>query len=355
MPRGRERSLALAAGPPSDTDVVLEPWPAGGLPGLDLRHLTSVDGLSIRLGDDPPSAERPLRVFVDETADFGLAGSMVTALGLLAGCCPGFEDLRVAVPLAPAPFARPGLEAWARAVFHAALTWLGSDAGPFAGFVLTIDGDSPREALREQFRRQSAAHRDLPELRFAPPLDLYPEVAGPAWRWAREAALPGTVTPRQAFALRLYTGAFYQQFHDALRPRDPEDPRYVALLPVIASLDAGLANLAPVPGTTFRGERSEDDPRGRRRLVAGDVFAESSYTSTSASALVAARMRSGFLFRIAGRSGREISAFSAYPDEREILFGRDFHQQVLRQNCQDRELAIDCEFDTEELSELISR
>jgi NAD:arginine ADP-ribosyltransferase len=343
----RERVLELAVGSPDGADVVLEPWPAAAAPDVELGHLTSVDGVSIRVED--PAKDRPLRVFVEETVDFGLAGSLVTALGLLAGRQGGAAGLRVAVPLAPAPFAGPSLEAWARAAFHAALTWLGIDGGPFRAIVLTIGRDSPPETLRAGFRRQAAAHRDLPHLHFAPPLDLYPAVAEPAWRWARQAPLPETVTPRQAFAVRLYTGAFYQQFHDALRPRDPDDPRYVALLPVIAALDAGLANLPPVPGTTFRGERGEDDPRGRRRLAVGDVFAEPSYTSTSESAVVAARMRSGFLFRIAGRSGREISAFSDYPAEREILFGRDLHQRVARKNCGAPELAIDCEFDTGEL------
>ena len=241
-------------------------------------------------------------------------------------------------------------------LFYAAVTWLGLVDSRLRSVRLRLDETADEGEMAAAFAREKERHLrlheiDLPEVEWLAPEHQYNVLARSAWDYASAADKPEGLSIRQTFAIRLYTSEFYLAFHNALRPARGDHPVYRELLPIIASLDAGLENLPPVSGSTFRGERWDSETaESRRKLEKDSEFGELSYLSSSHNELHAAALRRGFLFRIRGHTGRDISTLSEFPWEREVLFGRGLLQRVLSKDCSDQSIGEECDFETEEAS-----
>lgn len=242
---------------------------------------------------------------------------------------------------------------WLPAAFHGAATWLGLRDSALREVILV---PPPGSDLREAFAAEEARHAnpynlEIPELPSLAAHQQFAALAATLWKAATSRDRPAQlgVSDRQAFAIMLYTSDFYLAYHEALRANQGDDPLYRQLLPLFALMDAGLENLPPVPGRTFRGERADSDSAERRRnLRAGDRFDELSYLSSSTEMDRVLLMRSGFLFRIEGATGRDIAPLSVYPTEKEILFSRGLCQEVLAVDSSDQRASNAGDFDTHE-------
>jgi hypothetical protein len=91
---------------------------------------------------------------------------------------------------------------------------------------------------------------------------------------------------------------------------------------------AGLSALPPLNGITWRGEHWEISRRREleKRLVVGGIYNPRRFFSTSSNKSIAEKFaRNGnpdirVIFRIRGKTGRDISSVSTYPEEEEVLF-----------------------------------
>jgi NAD:arginine ADP-ribosyltransferase. len=93
-------------------------------------------------------------------------------------------------------------------------------------------------------------------------------------------------------------------------------------------LSAALAKLPPTAETTFRG--GNVTPAAMVHHRPGTVLFEPGFTSTSRDLRVATENLTGdLLVSITGVSGRDLTVFSAYPDEAEVVFDRGAYFRVL--------------------------
>ena len=155
---------------------------------------------------------------------------------------------------------------------------------------------------------------------------------------SRVAALPQAVPrlpPDQGLAVVVYTfdllfssetddgsDNLFHQLNIVLRQRDPAKMKH--LKPYLAFLMRGLGALPPVEATVFRGlpGTPETVQMIRTHYTIGKDIHWSSFSSTTLDIAKAKRFAAGpggILFRIAISSGRSVTAYSAHPDEAEIL------------------------------------
>ncbi len=247
--------------------------------------------------------------------------------------------------------------AWLPSLFHAAVSWLGTRDVPIEAVQICVGAEllNRDDWLAsfdvEKTRHLSIEQMDLPDSPDLLPKDQYRAVRKDSWKFAVDAC-PGTrLSARQIFAIRLYTLEFYLSYHRALRNPDAAGGAiYWEMMPLIAVMDAGLENLPPEPGRTFRGEWNRDPEKtaNRRSLEEGGAILERSYLSSSLDERHVLLMRSGFLFRIDGETGRDISMFSPFVREKEILFGRGLIQRINRIIEGEDKLSIERDFETTE-------
>ncbi len=99
-------------------------------------------------------------------------------------------------------------------------------------------------------------------------------------------------------------------------------------------LNAALQSLPALPGTAFRTIWVDDLDRylAERKIARTITFP--AFTSTSRSEIQARRFSGNVLFRIEGKSGRDIAPFSERPWEAETLFpaGMTFWVQKIKIN-----------------------
>ena len=114
----------------------------------------------------------------------------------------------------------------------------------------------------------------------------------------------------------------YHQLNVVLRQR--EEAAMARIKPYLAFLRRGLAALPAVEDTVFRGLRGTPEAMDmiRANYTVGKSIHWSAFTSTTLDILKAKDFTGGpggILFRIKITSGRSVNAYSAHPDESEIL------------------------------------
>ncbi|MEU1285042.1 ADP-ribosyltransferase [Kitasatospora sp. NPDC005856] len=138
--------------------------------------------------------------------------------------------------------------------------------------------------------------------------------------------LPLSVTHRQALAVCIYTTNYYQAINSVLYRKNPTDPEYRQMFPLVEAIDSGLWNLKLHPGKVYRGatmEQSEID-----KQTVGLTTTNKGYTSATKTASVAEGWPGNVKLTLDSESGVEVWNYSAYPDEDEVLFHRDFSYKL---------------------------
>ncbi|WP_275952242.1 ADP-ribosyltransferase [Mycobacterium heckeshornense] len=132
-----------------------------------------------------------------------------------------------------------------------------------------------------------------------------------------------TLTPDDRSALADYTGTGYAELNSALRS-DTVDAAQQAR---IDALNRALEKLPTYDGPVVRGTNLP--PEVLARYQPGEVVTESAFTSTTTNPAVALSpaFAGNVEFRILSSTGRDVSSFSMFPDEQEILFppGTNFY------------------------------
>ncbi len=117
-------------------------------------------------------------------------------------------------------------------------------------------------------------------------------------------------------ALADYTGPGYLDLNNALRGGEVD----ASQLARIEAVKTALAKLPPYEGPVIRGTNLP--PEVLARYQPGEVITEDAFLSTTTNAGVARSptFMGNVEFRILSKTGRDISPFSIFPGEREILF-----------------------------------
>lgn len=117
-------------------------------------------------------------------------------------------------------------------------------------------------------------------------------------------------------ALADYSGPGYRDMNNALRSAEMDASQQVR----IEAVKTALAKLPPYEGPVVRGTNLPPEVLARYRP--GEVITEDAFLSTTTNVGVARSptFAGNVEFRILSKSGRDISSFSLFPEEREILF-----------------------------------
>lgn len=127
------------------------------------------------------------------------------------------------------------------------------------------------------------------------------------------------ITPEEAAAMKAYTSGLYSRLNPPLR-----NGQYASRPALQAYVDAaqhGMAKLPKYRGLSSRGIGRLDGAELDNMLKTyhpGAVVEEHAFTSSSAGEKAA--FSGKVYFKITGRSGVDVSGFSYYPGEREVLF-----------------------------------
>ncbi|WP_231990116.1 ADP-ribosyltransferase [Mycobacterium sp. 852002-51971_SCH5477799-a] len=144
-----------------------------------------------------------------------------------------------------------------------------------------------------------------------PPADQHPVANGDY-----PSTPPGHLDSDDLGALADYTGPGYLDLNNALRGGEMDASQQVR----IEAVKTALAKLPPYEGPVIRGTNLPPEVLARYRP--GEVITEDAFLSTTTNAGVARSptFAGNVEFRILSKSGRDISPFSLFPGEREVLF-----------------------------------
>jgi hypothetical protein len=117
-------------------------------------------------------------------------------------------------------------------------------------------------------------------------------------------------------ALAHYTGFGYGDLNDALRSDALDASQHAR----VEALNDALQKLPPYQGPVIRGTNLP--PEALAEYRPGEVITEDAFVSTTTNPAVAQSpsFAGNVEFRIMSGTGRDISSFSMFPDEQEILF-----------------------------------
>ena len=122
------------------------------------------------------------------------------------------------------------------------------------------------------------------------------------------------LSPADRAAIRDYSDRGYERMNQQLRDHELMAP----IRRKVTTLTAALNRLPPYVGDVYRGTTLHDTDSLERYRSVGSIVTEDAFVSTSRSPL---KMYGGnVLFYMMSKRGRDISAWSAHPEEEEILF-----------------------------------
>lgn len=126
----------------------------------------------------------------------------------------------------------------------------------------------------------------------------------------------GVLSSDDLGALADYSGPGYREMNNALRSGEMDASQQIR----IEAVKTALAKLPPYEGPVIRGTNLPPEILARYRP--GEVITEDAFVSTTTNAGVARSptFAGNVEFRILSKTGRDISSFSLFPEEREILF-----------------------------------
>lgn len=129
------------------------------------------------------------------------------------------------------------------------------------------------------------------------------------------------LTPRQRYAIRLYTGNYYFTMNTILRRGDKKAEDYIRHKPLFEAMDTALRNLPLYQGTVYRGE-GVLSPQRREENMPGRHVKNPAYTSTSYEQ--GAFYHQATRFDIQSLTGTKVEQYSIFPNEREVIMEREF-------------------------------
>jgi hypothetical protein len=140
------------------------------------------------------------------------------------------------------------------------------------------------------------------------------------------------LSPEHLKALSQYTGMGYAELNEALRSEVLEASQAAR----VEALKAALSKLPPYEGSVVRGTNLPPEVLAQYRP--GEYIVEKAFLSTTRDPLVArsSAFAGNVEFRIVSFTGRDVSAFSMYPAEQEILFPANTRFLVLRKTIDPR-------------------
>jgi hypothetical protein len=137
--------------------------------------------------------------------------------------------------------------------------------------------------------------------------------------------------------LKYYSRHSYELNKELLKKRPAKEQ-----LEVVAKINASLAKLPPMKMTSYHGTAWRKSDWREQELAVGKDFSFKTFLSTTTKPKVAQNFaldkipmgygppneRIKMIFTVEGKSGRDISKFSAWKSEREILFAPGIRFQV---------------------------
>lgn len=140
------------------------------------------------------------------------------------------------------------------------------------------------------------------------------------------------LSPEHLKALGDYTGMSYADLNEALRS-EALDASQIAR---VEALKAALSKLPPFEGSVVRGTNLPAEVLAQYRP--GEYIVEKAFLSTTRDPVVAqsSAFAGNVEFRIVSFTGRDVSAFSMFPAEQEILFPANTRFLVLRRTTDPR-------------------
>ena len=139
---------------------------------------------------------------------------------------------------------------------------------------------------------------------------------GPVAHDGDHSAMAGPLTSRDLSALADYTGIGHEDLNDSLRTNTMDASQQAR----VDALNQALEKLPPHRGPVVRG--TDLPPEALARYQPDAVVTERAFLSTAEGAGVArsTAFAGNVEFRIFSKTGRDISSYSTFPTEREVLF-----------------------------------
>ncbi|MHA6885467.1 ADP-ribosyltransferase [Ralstonia pseudosolanacearum] len=251
------------------------------------------------------------------TNSVNLVAAIFTALSAFRGSA----QTSVAMPLVSAGSAGADPSLIMRALFFAAVSWGSRAAFPLSTINLVLYQGNPQlnAQLQTLFADLKNRYQHVDTI---PPATFVNQANSVANR----VQLPPYLTRRQVWGIALYTTNCYQSINSVLRASNITQPDYQASMPLFECIDSGLANLPNWIGQANRGQN--DYATAYQEYQVGNILLHLAYMSYSSGSGFPAPMR----IHTASGTAKQISTYSLYPGEQEVLFGRSMRDLVTQAN-----------------------
>ncbi len=251
------------------------------------------------------------------TNSVNLVSAVFTALSAFRGGA----QTSVAMPLLSTGSAGADPSLIMRALFFAAVSWGSRAAFPLSTINLVLYQGNPQ--LNAQLQTLFANLKNLYQhVDTIPPANF----SSQATAVANKVQLPAYLTRRQVWGIALYTTNYYQSINPVLRASNITQSNYQALMPIFECIDSGLANLPNWNGQANRGQSAY--PGAYQEYQVGNTLLHLAYMSYSSGPGFPAAMR----IHTTSGTAKQISAYSQFPGEQEVLFGRSMRDRVTLAN-----------------------
>lgn len=233
------------------------------------------------------------------------------------------SDVRIALPMLCCGSGGLNVEDMLETLFYAAVHW-GAMVFPFREIRLVYYGNSHSVALQKLFSDLKDKYVNLESLFQNQRYRYYASQA------LNEAAENDEyLTPRQRYAIRLYTGNYYMTMNRILRENNKKSEEYLRHKPLFEAMDTALRNLPVYTQTVYRGE-SALSPERKQENMPGNHVTNLAYTSTS-------YMKGGFYYKktrfdIESLTGAKVEQYSIFPNEKEVTMERQMSYLVTHAN-----------------------
>lgn len=223
------------------------------------------------------------------------------------------SDIKIALPMLCCGSGGLDAKSMLEALFYASVHW-GAMVFPFREIRLVYFDDKYDSILQKLFADLKYKYEHLESLSQN---QRYKYYASQALNEAAEN--DAYLTPRQSYAIRLYTGNYYMTINRILRENNKKSEEYCRHKPLFEAMDTALRNLPVYSQTVFRGERTLS-PERKQENMPGNHVTNLSYTSTSYE-------KGGFYsqptrFDIESLTGSKVEQYSIYPNEKEVIMER---------------------------------
>lgn len=223
------------------------------------------------------------------------------------------SDVKIALPMLCCGSGGLDVKEMLEALFYAAVHW-GAMVFPFREIRLFFLQDEYNNVLPELFSDLKNKYENLESLFQNQRYKYYASQA------LNEAAENDEyLTPRQRYAIRLYTGNYYMTMNRILRENDRKSEEYRRHKPLFEAMDTALRNLPVYSQTVYRGEKGLS-PQRKQENMPGNHVTNLAYTSTSYEK--GSFYNQPTRFDIESLTGSNVEQYSVFPNEKEVVMER---------------------------------